>query len=74
MTIIPSVSDDPILHRLIDGSATTLDEAEEQYLDSSLLELLRLLKSPLSDEELAAHPLLTLLRVRGSRPREDSVL
>jgi hypothetical protein len=71
---IPGVTDDPILRLLLTGKAQTLDEAEEMYLDESLPEILELLQKPLSDEELARHPLLTLLRVRGSRGREDSLL
>ncbi len=44
------------------------------YLDESLPEVLELLRKPIPNEELAEHPLMTLLRVRGSRGREDSLL
>ncbi len=44
------------------------------YLDEALPEVLELLGMPIPDEELADHPLLRLLRVRGSRGREDSIL
>jgi hypothetical protein len=44
------------------------------YLAESLPEILELLGTPIPDEELARHPLLMLLRVRGSRGREDSLL
>ncbi len=71
---IPGVTDDPVLRLILDGKARTLDEAEEIYLDESLPELLELLRKPIPDEELADHPLMTLLRVRGSRGREDSLL
>ncbi len=71
---IPGVTDDPVLRLILDGKARTLDEAEEMYLDESLPEILELLKKPIPDEELADHPLMTLLRVRGSRGREDSLL
>ncbi len=71
---IPGVSDDPVLRLILDGRARTLDEAEEIYLDESLPEILALLGQPIPDEELAEHPLITLLRVRGSRGREDSFL
>ncbi len=71
---IPGVTDDPVLRLILTGKATDLDEAEELYLDNALPEVLRLLEQPISDEELARHPLLTLLRVRGSRGREDSLL
>jgi hypothetical protein len=71
---IPGVTDDPVLRLILDGKARTLDEAEDIYLDESLPELLELLRKPIPDEELAGHPLMTLLRVRGSRGREDSLL
>jgi hypothetical protein len=71
---IPGVTDDPVLRLLLAGKAKTLDEAEEMYLDASLPEILQLFEEPIPDEELARHPLLTLLRVRGSRGREDSLL
>jgi hypothetical protein len=51
-----------------------LDEAEELYLDESLPKVLELLSQPIPDEELARHPLLTRLRVRGRRGSEDSLL
>ena len=71
---IPGVTDDPVLRLIFDGRAKTLDEAEEIYLDESLPEVLELLRKPIPDPELADHPLMTLLRVRGSRGREDSLL
>ena len=71
---IPGVTDDPILRLILAGKARTVDEAEEMYLDESLPEVLELLREPIPDEELAKHPLMTLLRVRGSRGREDSLL
>jgi hypothetical protein len=74
MDAIPGVTDDPVLRLMLDGKAASLDEAEERYLDESLPQGLELLGRSLSDEELARHPLMTLLRVRGSRGREDSLL
>jgi hypothetical protein len=71
---IPGVTDDPVLRLVLTGKARSLDEAEEIYLDESLPEVLELLRKPIPDEELARHPLMTLLRVRGSRAREDSLL
>ena len=71
---VPGVTDDPILRLILAGKARTLDEAEEMYLDESLPEVLELLREPIPNEELAEHPLMTLLRVRGSRGREDSLL
>lgn len=68
------MDNDPILRLLLSGEAATLHEAEEIYLNRSMPEILRLFASPLPDEELADHPLLTLLRSHGSRDWEDSVL
>jgi hypothetical protein len=66
---IPGVTDDPVLCLILEGRARNLDEAEEIYLDKSLPEVLELLRKPIPDEELAEHPLMKLLRVRGSRGR-----
>jgi hypothetical protein len=44
------------------------------YLNASLPEVIRLLQSPLSNEELGRHPLLVLYRQHGSRGWEDSLL
>jgi hypothetical protein len=71
---IPGVTDDPVLQLILSGRATTLDEAEELFLDESLPAIVRLIGSPLSNEELERHPLLVLLRSRGMRGREDSLL
>ena len=71
---IPGVTDDPVIRLILTGRARSLDEAEEIYLDESLPDILELLAKPISDEELARHPLMTLLRFRGSRGWEDSLL
>ncbi len=71
---IPAIDEDPVFRFLLSGAAATLDEAEELYLDASMPEILRLLESPLSDQKLCEHPLMVLLRSRGSRGWEDSVL
>jgi hypothetical protein len=71
---LPQIDDDPVLRLLLSGDAGTLDEAEELYLDASMPEILRLIESPLSDQELADHPLMVLLRSHGSRGWEESVL
>jgi hypothetical protein len=71
---IPGVTDDPVIRLIFTGKARNLDEAEEMYLDESLPEIIELLRLPIPDEELARHPLMTLLRFRGSRGREDSIL
>jgi hypothetical protein len=68
-----NLSDDPVAKILLSGRAETLREAEELYLDSCLPEVIRLLQSPLSDEELGRHPLMQMLRVHGSRAWEESV-
>jgi hypothetical protein len=59
---------------LLLGAAQTVSEAEEAYLDAHLREVIRLVESPLSDEEFRAHPLIVLLLSHGSRDWEDSLL
>jgi hypothetical protein len=71
--IVPELDSDPVLHLLLTGQARTVAEAEELYLNASLPEVLRLLQSPLSDEELGQHPLLVMFRRHGSRGWEDSL-
>jgi len=71
---IPGVTDDPVIRLLLSGEAKTLHEAEEKYPDSATLELLELLGSSMTSEELLRHPLLQLLRAHGSRGWEDSIL
>jgi len=64
---------DPVEQLLLSGKAHTMHEAEEMYLDNCLPEVIELLKSPLTDEELGRHPLMVMLRRHGSRPWEESV-
>jgi hypothetical protein len=71
---IPGVTDDPVIQLLLSGEAETLREAEEKYLDSAMPEILELLRSPLSNEELSSHPLMKLVLAYGSRGWEDSIL
>jgi hypothetical protein len=71
---IPGVTDDPVLQLILSGRAKTFDEAEELFLDESLPAIVELIGSPLSNDELERHPLLVLLRSRGMRGREDSLL
>jgi len=71
---IPGVTDDPVLQLILSGRAKNLDEAEELFLDESLPEIIELIGSPLSNEELMDHPLMQLLYRRGMRGREDSLL
>ena len=71
---IPGVTDDPVLQLILSGRARNLDEAEELYLDESLPGIFQLIGSSLNNEELERDPLLVLLRSRGMRGREDSLL
>ena len=71
---LPELDNDPVLHLLLTGQARTEADAEEAYLNASLPEVLRLLQSSLSDEELGRHPLLVMFRRHGSRGWEDSLL
>jgi hypothetical protein len=65
--------EDPIVALLRSGEASTVDEAEELYLDRHLDEVVALVRSPLSDAEFRRHPLISLLLARGSRGFEDSL-
>jgi len=66
------LTNDPVSRLLLTGQAQTLREAEELYLDNCLPEVIQLLESPLSDEELARHPLMVMLRAHGSRSWEEA--
>ena len=68
------VVNDPVERLLLTGRAKTVHEAEEMYLDAAYPQVLALLSSSLSNEELGRHPLLLLYRSHGSRSREDSLL
>jgi hypothetical protein len=70
---ITRLSSDPVVQLLLRGKAETLREAEELYLDSCLPEIVRLLQSGLSDEELGRHPLMQMLRSHGSRGWEEAI-
>jgi hypothetical protein len=70
---IDNLSSDPVALLLLGGEAKTVREAEELYLDSCLPEVVRLLQSGLSDEELGRHPLMRMLRAHGSRGWEEDV-
>ena len=58
---------------LLRGEALTALEAEEMYLERCMPDVLRLLASPIPNEELANHPLMLLMRVHGSRGWEEAV-
>jgi hypothetical protein len=70
---ITRLSSDPVAQLLLRGRAETLREAEELYLDSCLAEVVGLLQSELSDEELGRHPLMRMLRSHGSRGWEEAI-
>lgn len=67
------LSNDPVAQLLLRGQAETLRAAEELYLDCCVPEVVRLLQSGLSDEELGRHPLMQMLRAHGSRGWEEAV-
>jgi hypothetical protein len=71
---ISDIINDPVIQLLLCGEVETLHEAEEKYLDAAIPEILDLLSGPLSNDELAGHPLLNLVLTHGSRGWEDSVL
>ena len=56
---------DPVERRLLTGRASTVREAEEMYLDSAYPQVLALLESPLTNEELGRHPLFVLYRIEA---------
>jgi hypothetical protein len=64
---------DPVADLILRGEAASVEEAEEIYLNTHMEEVLRLVDSPLSDEEFRRHPLIALLLARGSRAWEDSL-
>ncbi len=65
---------DPVNRLLLTGAATTVSAAEKLYLNSCMPDLVALLQSPLTDEELERHPLILMLVALGSRGWEDSIL
>jgi hypothetical protein len=70
---VAGLAEDPVARLLLSGRAETLRQAEELYLDSCLPEIVRLLESGLSDEELGRHPLMAMLRAHGSRGWEEAL-
>jgi hypothetical protein len=69
---IPCFLDDPVIQLILRGRASNLREAEDIYLDESIPNLLELLASPLSNEELEQHPLIKMYARHGGRSWEDS--
>lgn len=70
---ITRMSSDSVSQLLLRGKAKTLREAEELDLDTCLPEVVRLLQSGLSDEELGRHPLVQMLRSHGSREWDEAI-
>jgi hypothetical protein len=70
---VTGVLDDPIAQLLLSGEADNPSDAERQYLERHLDQVLELVQSPLSDEEFRRHPLIALLFSHGSRGWEDSL-
>jgi len=68
-----SILDDPIARYLLDGEAATPSEAERKYLEEHLDDIVRLVESPISEQEFRRHPLIALLFSHGSRGWEDSL-
>lgn len=72
------VADDPIMELLLTGQATTASEAERKFINDHVdlitEQVLKLVASDLSEDELSLHPLTLLLRGHGSRHWEDSLL
>ncbi len=68
-----SILDDPVAQILLAGEASTPSEAERKYLENHLEEVLRLVESPLTEEEFRRHPLIAMLFSHGSRGWEDSL-
>jgi hypothetical protein len=52
------VTGDPLADLILQGEAEAAHQAEERYLDRNIDEVVRLVESSLSDEELREHPLL----------------
>ncbi len=65
-TEIDNLDADPMLQLLLSGRARTIQEAKRIYLDEALPEVVDLLASPLSNDELALHPLLIMYWTHGS--------
>lgn len=57
---------------LLSGAARTMEDAEEQFLDSHLADI-ALLATILSDPEFREHEAVKLLLSHGSRTWEDSL-
>ena len=71
-------ANDPVMTLLLTGQAATVAEAERKFLNENVdlitEQVIALVNSDLSEDELSLHPLVMLLRGRGSRTREHSLL
>ena len=68
------VANDLVMELLLTGQATTVRDAERKFLADNVEQVLELVASRLSEDELSLHPLTMLLRGQGSRHWEDSLL
>ena len=68
----PSILDDPVAHLILSGQASTPSQAEKMYLEAHLDDVVKLVESPLSEQEFRRHPLICMLFSHGSRGWEDS--
>lgn len=71
-------ANDPVMKLLLTGQAATVREAERKFLADNVelitQQVIELVASDLSEDELSLHPLALLLRGHGSRHWEDSLL
>jgi hypothetical protein len=70
---IMRLSSDMVAQLLLRGEAETFRQAEERYLDSCLPEVVGLLQSGFSDQELGRHSIMRTLRAHGSRGWGEAV-
>ena len=63
--------EDPVVAMLLQGEANSVAEAEGQYLDSHLADVIDLVNSPLSEDQFRRHPLIQMLLAHGGREWED---
>ncbi|MBI4870134.1 MAG: hypothetical protein HY814_01035, partial [Candidatus Riflebacteria bacterium] len=64
---------DPVCSLLLNGEASTVEQAEELFLDRHLQVIVDLAESGLSEREFRDHWLIRLLLSHGSRGWEDSL-
>jgi hypothetical protein len=69
----PFSTGDPVADLLVEGRASTVEQAQALYLDEHLDEVVALVESDLPEAEFRRHPLIALLLANGSRSWEDSL-